>query len=112
MNLNGTSAENRHLTFVAVFPRLERAALFRHHHSRRPLNCPFYSHQVREDSHRLNRLILHGDVRVRRRWYPLVRSTSYLQPPLPPQPPQLWATLTEQEERIVELTQEDDDGDR
>jgi hypothetical protein len=35
-------------------------------------------------------------------------SESYLQLP---QPSQLWATLTKQEERVVELTQEDDGDD-
>jgi len=41
----------------------------------------------------------------------MVSASSYLQPPLPPQPSQLWATLTKQEERVVELTQEDDDDE-
>ena len=41
----------------------------------------------------------------------MVSPSSYLQPPLSPQPSQLWATLTKQEERIVRPTQEDDDDD-
>jgi hypothetical protein len=36
----------------------------------------------------------------------MVSATSYLQQPLPQQPSQLWASLTEQEEGIVEVTQE------
>ena len=37
--------------------------------------------------------------------------SSDLQPLLPPQPPQPWWALTKQGERVVELTQEDDDGE-
>ena len=36
---------------------------------------------------------------------------SYLLPPGPPGPPQLWATLTKHYERIVDLTQEDYDDE-
>ena len=41
----------------------------------------------------------------------MVSAISYLQPPLPQPPPQLWATLTKQEEDIGELAQEDEDGE-
>jgi len=39
----------------------------------------------------------------------MVSADSYLRPPLPPQPSQLWATPTRQEEHIVELTKDDDE---
>jgi hypothetical protein len=39
----------------------------------------------------------------------MVSASSFLLPPLPPPPTWRWATLTKQEEHIVELTQEDDD---
>ena len=41
----------------------------------------------------------------------VVGSELYLRPPLSPQPSQLWATLTNPEERIVKLIQEDDDDE-
>jgi hypothetical protein len=41
----------------------------------------------------------------------MVSANSYLQSPLSPQPSQLWAALTKLEERIVELTQEDDNDE-
>jgi len=41
----------------------------------------------------------------------MVSTSSYLQPSLPPQPSQLWATLTKQEDRIIEVTKEDDDDE-
>jgi hypothetical protein len=41
----------------------------------------------------------------------MVSASSYLQPPLPPHPSHLWATLTKREELIVKLTLEDDDYD-
>lgn len=41
----------------------------------------------------------------------MVSASSYLQPPLPQQQPQLWATLTKQEEEIGELAQEDEDDE-
>jgi hypothetical protein len=43
----------------------------------------------------------------------MVSASSHLQPPIPPQPSQLWATLTKhrQEECVVEVTQEDDDDE-
>ena len=37
----------------------------------------------------------------------MVLASSYLQPPLPRQSSELWATLTKQEERVVELNQEE-----
>ncbi|KAI0265264.1 hypothetical protein BGY98DRAFT_1103115 [Russula aff. rugulosa BPL654] len=43
------------------------------------------------------------------RWYPLAHTC--VQPPLSHQPPQLWATLTKQEEEIGELAQEDEDDE-
>src|SRR5260370_31433846 len=73
----------------------------------RPLDCSFSSHQVREDSPPVEPLD--------RSWRctsptSLVRDSSYMQPP---QLSQLRATLTKQEERIVELRQlqEDDRGE-
>jgi hypothetical protein len=41
----------------------------------------------------------------------MVSASSYLQPPPPQQPSQLWATLTKQEEEIGELAQEDEDDE-
>jgi hypothetical protein len=41
----------------------------------------------------------------------MVSASSYLQPPLPQQPQQLWATLTKQEEELGELAQEDEDDE-
>jgi hypothetical protein len=41
----------------------------------------------------------------------MVSASSHLELPLLPQLSQLWATLTKQEERIVGLTQDNDDGE-
>jgi hypothetical protein len=41
----------------------------------------------------------------------MISASSYLQPLLPQQPSQLWATLTKREEGIVEATQEDADDE-
>jgi hypothetical protein len=41
-----------------------------------------------------------------------VSGSSYLQSPLPSQLSQLWVTVARQEERIVEMAQVNDDGER
>jgi hypothetical protein len=95
MNLNGTSSENRHLIFVVVSPRGTSSPPPPYSGVRSTvLSPPTMSEKIR---HHLNCLILHGDVRVRHRWYPLARTyTNHSH-----------TTVAKRKGRVVELTHED-----
>ena len=95
MILNGTISESRHLIFVVVslhvtfsppppYPGVRSTVL----------SLPTRSEKIR---HHLNRLILHGGVQVRHRWYPPARTCTN----------RSHATVAKQKGRVVELTHED-----